>query len=199
MDVPRTLPERLFLLACDLERERLTARFDLGMALRAAALSDLLLDGRVEDAGGSPAVTRKPPPDDPFLLAAYERIAAVGPRSWQRWIRRAEPGTVRTVRDRLEETRQIRVEPRGLLPARITVRDRRAAKRHLALVQTGLRRPPSRLNPRDEAVLALALAARLRTVATVFDRRRHAERVRPLVAEPIPRALRRAIRARHNS
>jgi hypothetical protein len=47
MELPESLPARVYLLAYDRRRQRLTARPQLGFLLRAAAMADLELGGRV--------------------------------------------------------------------------------------------------------------------------------------------------------
>ncbi len=47
MELPESLPARLYLLAYDRRRQRLTARPQLGFLLRAAAMADLELGGHV--------------------------------------------------------------------------------------------------------------------------------------------------------
>ncbi|MFL6056949.1 MAG: GPP34 family phosphoprotein, partial [Actinoallomurus sp.] len=56
MSLPRSLPARLYLLAYDLDKERMTSRTQLGLVLRAAALADLYLDRRLADEDGKARV-----------------------------------------------------------------------------------------------------------------------------------------------
>ncbi|TDO68297.1 Golgi phosphoprotein 3 GPP34 [Kribbella sp. VKM Ac-2571] len=58
---PDSLAARVFLLAYDPERGRLTARSKLGKVLRAAVLIDLQLNGNIEDDGGRARVTTPEP------------------------------------------------------------------------------------------------------------------------------------------
>jgi hypothetical protein len=50
---PDTLPAKLYLLACDVDRHRLTDRRDLGYLLRGAVLADLSLRGCLSDDDGT--------------------------------------------------------------------------------------------------------------------------------------------------
>jgi hypothetical protein len=52
MTLPESLPARLYLLAYDTEKNRVTAQSQLGLVLRGAALADLYLTGRVTDENG---------------------------------------------------------------------------------------------------------------------------------------------------
>ena len=199
MDLPRSLPARLYLLAYDTKKERMTARGRLAMVVRAAALADLHLDGRLADDDGRPrAVPGAPVPEpDPVLDPALQRIAGERPRSWQRWVRTDERGTLRAVRDQLEAARWIRVDRRTLLPDRVRVREPYRVQRYATALQTGLR-PGARLDPRDGAVLALAATGELSTVITGRQRREHRRRIEELAdgAWPVVRALKKAIQAK---
>ncbi len=50
--LPESLPARLYLLAYDTEKNRMTAGSQLGLVLRAAALADLYLTERLTDEAG---------------------------------------------------------------------------------------------------------------------------------------------------
>lgn len=191
-----TLPERMYLLAYDLDREKLTARSELGLIMRAAALAELMGSGRVTDENGKPHVTDARPCGVPMLDDLLAEIGAAGPRSWQRWIRKQERKASRAWRDHLEKNRQIKVDARMLLPDRVTLRDRRAVKQLQTETRAALR---GSTDARTEAALALALAGGLKTVASGADKRKHKDRVRELTEQPIPRALRRAIRTKRSA
>ena len=51
--LPESLPARLYLLAYDTEKNRMTAGSQLGLVLRAAALADLYLTERLTDEAGN--------------------------------------------------------------------------------------------------------------------------------------------------
>ena len=55
MQQPDSLPAQLFLLAVDPQRRRLVSRTEMGYVLRAAALVELQLAGRLVDDGGRPS------------------------------------------------------------------------------------------------------------------------------------------------
>lgn len=89
MKLPDTLPGRLYLLAYDPERERVTGGRNLDLLLRAAALTDLLRRGLLRDEGGKPVVTGPPPAGlDPVLAEQLTLIADSRPHRWQHWIQR---------------------------------------------------------------------------------------------------------------
>ncbi|KLL12926.1 MULTISPECIES: GPP34 family phosphoprotein [Protofrankia] len=210
MKLPESLPARLYLVSCDPDRERLTGRPYLGYLLRAAALTDLFLAGRLVDVRGRAqvippsAATGRVRDVDPLLEGILRKIERSSrPRSWKYWIRREARPTVRAVRDQLETAGWIRVEPRRILllfPAdTITVRDPRVVRELRGnagrVARGGV--PLARVDPYDAAVVALAAAARLKTVLTRAQRREHRARIAQLteLCGPPPIALRKVIAA----
>ncbi|MEU4292276.1 GPP34 family phosphoprotein [Kribbella sp. NPDC026596] len=189
---PDALPARLFLLAYDPQRGRLTARSNLGKVLRAAALTDLQLTGNLADDNGRARLTMAPAPYDPVLAGVLEDIRAVGPRKWRRWIDRRPRAIIRAVRDDLERAHLIRVEPHrilGLIPAdRITLRQPLVRRQILQSARDTLRpsRLVSRVDLRDAAVVVLASTADLRTVVTKDQRTRHKDRLAQLAVRVGP-------------
>ncbi|WP_433179862.1 GOLPH3/VPS74 family protein [Actinoallomurus sp. CA-150999] len=196
--LPRPLPQRLFLLAYSLDKERLTSRSQLGAVLRAAALADLLLDGHITEEDGRPKAVGRGPAGDPFLDTVLDQITAVdGPKSWQHWMRKTERKAMPAVAEQLRDAGLVTAEPRRLIPGdRFELRDRQVLTEYLATVQAALRQPAYQADPRDTAALALSIAGDFTTVAGLRERRRHKPRVRELIAEPVPRNLRRIIMAR---
>jgi Golgi phosphoprotein 3 (GPP34) len=81
MELPESLPARLYLLAYDRRRQRLTARTQLGYVLRAAALADLELRGNLTDQDGKARVAGDRVVADPVLDAVLQEIAGSRPRS----------------------------------------------------------------------------------------------------------------------
>ncbi|MEV4258970.1 GPP34 family phosphoprotein, partial [Spirillospora sp. NPDC049652] len=163
--IPETLPQRMFLLAYDTRKQRLTLRGErLGYVLRAAALTELFLDGRLGEERGKP-VAGTPGPD-PYGVVA--QISATRPRPWPYWVRKDARRMVRTVRDELESGGWIRVRPRrvlGVFPATaIELRDPRVLKALAGGVTSALRgRPVAHVNSLDAAAVALAAAGEVRT------------------------------------
>ena len=91
MNLPESLPARMYLLAYDTGKNRLTARSQLGLVPRAAALTELYLAGQVADEEGRarPAGDRRPSrrPAGGLLVRADRRAPAA---PWHRWIGRGE-------------------------------------------------------------------------------------------------------------
>ncbi|MEU6753020.1 GPP34 family phosphoprotein [Spirillospora sp. NPDC046719] len=190
VEVPETLPARMYLLAYDLRKQRMTARgARLGYVLRGAALTELFLDGRLEERRGRPVPGT--PGEDPYGLVA--QISASRPRPWHHWVRREARSAVRTVRDELERGGWIRVRGRrvlGVFPAEeVTVRDPRVVKQLWGGASSALRgRPVAHVNSYDAAAVALAAAGGLKSVLPGSERRRHRRRIAELTARSGPAA-----------
>lgn len=198
VNVPEALPARMFLLAYDLRRQRMCkggAR--LGYVLRAAALTELYLDGRLGEERRRPVPGT--PGDDPYGVLA--QIAASRPRSWQHWVRKDSKAIVETVRDELARGGWIRVRTRrvlGVFPRReVAVTDPRVVKALWGGASSALRgRPVAHVNSYDAAAVALAAAGELKTVLPGADRRRYKRRIQELTARsgPAAPAVRKLIR-----
>jgi hypothetical protein len=196
MTLPESLPARLYLLAYDPEKNRVTAQSRLGLVLRAAALADLYLAGRVTDENGKVrAAGDRRPTGDRLLDEVLQQLAEHRPRSWQGWIARGQPA-VRTVRTQLEAGLCIRVEHRRILPDRVELRDRPAVQRYADELRAELRRPASRTEPRTAAVLALAARGEISTLISRSERREHRQQLDELAVYtgPIADALGKAWR-----
>jgi hypothetical protein len=198
MTLPESLPARLYLLAYDTEKNRLTAGSRLGLVLRAAALTDLYLAGRVTDENGKARADGDPrPAGDPVLDEMLQQLAGHKPRSWQGWIGHGRPA-IRTVSTELEAGLFIRVEHRRILPDRVELRDPYAVRQYAEELRAELRRPSSRPEPRTAAVLALADRGEITNLISRAERREHRQHLDELAActGPIADALRKAWRAR---
>ncbi|MCC9306449.1 GPP34 family phosphoprotein [Kitasatospora sp. RB6PN24] len=203
--VPDTLQGKLFLLAYDPDKGRLTSRSNLDLLLRAAGLADLLRLGLVRDDRGRPVAVAPAHADlDPLLAELLELIARSRPCSWQRWIGRRRP-TVREVRGSLADQGVVRLEERRVLglfrSVRIEPRDPRVRERLTAAVSAALCDPISRVEAADAALVALARAGELTVVLSRRQWREEKARIAELtdLCGPVPRALRRAIGSRRTA
>jgi hypothetical protein len=199
MTLPESLPARLYLLAYDTEKNRVTAQSQLGLVLRAAALADLYLAGRVMDENGKVrAADDRRPAGDPLLDEMLQQIAEDRPRSWRGWIARSRPPVVRAVRAQLEAGQHIRVEHRMILPDRVELLDRSAVQQYADELRARLRQPASRTEPRTAAVLALAARGEMAVVISRRERREYRQYLDELAAYtgPIADALRAAWRSK---
>ncbi|GAB3883368.1 GOLPH3/VPS74 family protein [Microbispora bryophytorum] len=199
MDVPGSLTAQLYLLAYDARKERVVANYRFPYLLRAAALTDLLLTGRIADDGGKVRVVSEDPLADPVLDGLLHQIAQSGPRPWRHWISKDGRATMRAVRDELETGRWIRVEPHRpflvFTRSHVRVRDTRVVKRLVSQVSTALTGPVSRVGDREAALIGLAAAGELGTILPRARRRAHEQRI-ALLSErggPVAPALRKVI------
>jgi hypothetical protein len=194
---PGSLPAQLYLLAYDPRKERLTARTQLGYLMRAAALTDLRLGGKIADGGRKVRVTNPGGVPDPVLAGVLREVADSRPRTWTSWVRRGERRTRLAVRAQLDADGWIRVEPRrvlGIFPTtRITIRDPLVIQRLTDRLGTALRGPDA--DPRAAALVALAAAGELRTVLPRAKAREYKRRIADLSERtgPAVPALRRVI------
>ena len=198
MALPESLPARLYLLAYDTEKNRVTGQSRLGLVLRAAALADLYLAGRVTDENGKARATGdRRPTGDPLLDEVLQQVTEHRPRSWQGWIAHGQPA-VRTVRTQLEAGRHIQVEHRMIRPDRVELQDRLAVQRYADEVRAELRGPASRTEPRTAAVLALSARGEIANVISHSERREYRQHLDELAVYtgPIADALRKAWRAK---
>jgi hypothetical protein len=199
-----SLPARIYLSAYDPTKNRLTGRGELGVLMRAAALTELLHSGRLRDVDGRPEVeagASRPEGQSGQILAEIEVSRR---RPWAHWIGRGEKAMWREVQDGLVAAGLIRLEPYRVLgifrATRVIVLDPMVVPRLHEAMSRVLRDhgPVERVDPRDAALVALAAAGGLRTA---FDRRtarEHKARIAELstVAGPAVAAVRKVIQAR---
>ncbi|MBB5922414.1 hypothetical protein FHR81_003466 [Actinoalloteichus hoggarensis] len=196
MDVPETLAPRLYLLACDLRRQRLVNRDYLGLVLRAAALDQLLTAGLLTDENGRPAtVDSGVTPTDRLQGDLLAAVAEEKPRAWKWWVRRHGRAAVDGVGEQLADAGLIR-ESQGrtlvILPARRVEVLRPEIVEELRRRVTEVLRedvPVERVDRQDAAMVSLAAEGQLPTVLSGGERRRHRARLAELRAHVGPTAL----------
>jgi hypothetical protein len=199
-DLPPRLPDRAFLVAYDVEKKKLSGGESHGQLIRAAALVELTLAGRLVDDNGKPRDTGGRT-GDPVLDAVLDQIAQSKPRTWRHWVEKDAKVTYQAVRDRLAANRVIAVTEGamlGIFPKKVVhVRDTRIVREQVA----GLRQvvlggtPTERLDQRDVALVPLVAAVELNTVFSGRERRDHRDRIRVLAesAGPAAKALRKVV------
>jgi Golgi phosphoprotein 3 GPP34 len=198
-DLPTRLPDRAFLIAYDVEKKKLTGDSQ-GQLIRAAALVELTMAGRLVDDKGRPRVTGGRT-DDPVLDAVLDQIEVSKPRTWRHWVEKDAKVTYKAVRERLASARVISVTDGtvlGIFQKKIvTVRDTRIVRELVG----DLRRvvlggsAPDELDARDVMLVPLVAAVELNTVFTGRERREHRDRIRELAdrAGPAAKALRKVV------
>jgi len=204
MELRPSLPAQVYLLAYRPDRGRLAQRSDLGLMLRAAALTELLQRGLLNDDRDKAAIGDPAPAGlDPLLAEVLEQVAASRPRRWEHWIKVGNRAAPRAVRDQLTEDGPLELTRHrvlGLFPTlRPALVDPAPHQRLLAEFTSALTDPLPRVEPWQAALVSLADAGRLRHVLSGRQRREHRSRIRDLtaLAGPAPSALRHAIQARH--
>ncbi|MFF9407653.1 GPP34 family phosphoprotein [Streptomyces anandii] len=202
-DGPLSLPARLYLLAWDTGRPRLTGTAHLHHLVRAGALTELAQRGLlVDDDGITTPVDLDARTGDPVLDGLLELVRESRPRRWRAWVTLRARYTLVAVREQLAAEGYLRAEKRrvlGIFPSVEYALDRVAVVDALNREARGVLegdRPPAEVSERDAAVVALAAAAELRTLGSGRDRRRHRRRIDELTersgsAAP---ALRRVVR-----
>ena len=179
-----SLPAQAYLLACDVDRERLPDRERAALLVRGAALTDLVLRHLVADADGRPVVTGSGGTGHLVLDDLLAELSADPHRRWRSWIRRDARRTLQSVEAQLDAAGVISLRTShllGLFPRRRpVVRDRASVERLKALVRNAFEAPLSEVDPGVAALAALVATAELNTVISRQDRRRHRGRIKEL-------------------
>ncbi|WP_030936291.1 GOLPH3/VPS74 family protein [Streptomyces sp. NRRL S-646] len=184
---PLSLPARLYLLAWDTNPTEVTAAARLHHLVRAGALTELAQRGLlVDDDGIATPADMDSLTGDAVLDGLLELVRESRPHRWQTWVTLHARVTLDAVREQLTAQGCLRAERKrvlGVFPsvehvlARADVVDTlRAAARQVLEGPV----PVAEVSERDAAVVALAAAAELPTLAPGKDRRRHHARVAEL-------------------
>ncbi|MGW0517476.1 GOLPH3/VPS74 family protein [Crossiella sp. NPDC003009] len=192
------LPEQLYLLACDPERRRVPERDKLGRVLRAAALTDLVLRGRLTDADDRPTTDSVKPTGDQLLDEVLAEVSRDKPRKWRAWVSRNHRPMLKQVQAGLARTGAISVRQRralGLFPVdEVTVHDAVGRERLRERVRSVVIEERTGAAA-ETALAALAATGELRMVLTARERRQHKAHIKELLAAigPAGPALRKVI------
>ncbi|MFD5248271.1 GPP34 family phosphoprotein [Amycolatopsis sp. NPDC058340] len=201
-----TLPQRMYLLGYDTERNRLDPASAVvrGSLLRAAAVAELILAGLLTDRDGRAERTAaaRPAPGDPFLAKVLEDAPGAKPRRWITVVDRDWHKAEDIVRDQLAAAGTITVgkhRAMGIFPVRdITLADPPQAdalrERVRDVVLSG--RDPAAA-PIEDAVLAvLSAEGDVHTVFSAKENRAHRNAIKALSAhvDTVLPGLRKAVR-----
>ncbi|AVT37154.1 GPP34 family phosphoprotein [Plantactinospora sp. BB1] len=201
MGVPGSLPQRIFVLAYNPAKGRLSLTVNLGILLRAAALADLYRSGHLTDERGRATIGVPHPCHDPVLDALLGEIANAKPDTWQHWMQRRQNATIRAVRQQLGEHGWVRLQPHkvlGLFPVtKVTIHDPRVREELLGRVDAALNQPLDRIDPADAATVAIVAAGGLDLVLDRRTRRANKQRIEQLAEQsgPIVPGLHQSIQA----
>ncbi len=201
-----SLPAKAYLLACDVAKGKLPDRHRAGLLIRGAAITDLVVRGRVADEDGRVTATGAGPTGELVLDEMLAEVAGERPRKWKWWVRKDARATLDALESQLDAAGVIELKTGrtlGLFPSRRPiVRDTAVVERLRALVDHTLRgaSPVSDVDASDAALTALVAAVELRHVVPGKDRRRYKDRIEELTerggdAVPALRKLFRELRA----
>ncbi|MFF4256719.1 GPP34 family phosphoprotein [Streptomyces sp. NPDC001663] len=169
----------MYLLAHDDAAEGPYDRSRTQLLVRAAALADLALRGRLGEDRGTVTVTGTEPTGDPVLDGVL-RDAAAG-RGWKQLVRRHRKRTLTEVEDRLAAAGILTVKaPRSRFGTRrSTMTDRAVPAVLRARVSEALQGdgPVWEIPAADAALLALAAAGGIRSVVSRQDRKTFRARI----------------------
>ncbi|MDF3301747.1 GOLPH3/VPS74 family protein [Streptomyces tropicalis] len=188
----------MYLLAHDDAAEGPWNRSRTELLVRAAALVDLALRGRLREHDGTVTVSGTEPTGDPVLDGVLRDAAGHG---WKHLVRRHRRRTLAQVEDRLAAAGLLTVEaPRTPFGTRrVTVTDRAAPAALRARVSAALHGdgPVQDVPTRDAALLALAAAGGVRTVVPRRDRKTCRARIDACTGRiaPLAPGLEKAVRA----
>ncbi|GAA2067427.1 hypothetical protein GCM10009801_14760 [Streptomyces albiaxialis] len=199
-----TLPQRLFLLCYTVRKEKfeLTNLQGRGQLLRAAALAELALDGRIGAEGGKGRRTATEPPEDTFLAEVWHEVPADKPKSWLSLVHGKAHASEKPVRLQLAATGAVTVQHdkwmKMLAVDRVTVMDPEGVRAEQETVREAV------LGGADPAAvpmdaLTMAVLAAETEVTSVFsgkERAGHKEALKALAARfdaAVP-GLRKALR-----
>ncbi|WP_181767613.1 GOLPH3/VPS74 family protein [Streptomyces albidus (ex Kaewkla and Franco 2022)] len=178
-----TLPAELYLLACDIEKEKLGRREVLGNVLRAAVLVELTDRGCLIDEDGKAHTVGDRRTGDPVLDDSLRAIAEDRrPRKWKALVQLHRKQVFQGVEQQLVRERIIGIEHRTWRYDKIVVKDTGLAKRLRAEAVETLTsgRPVEDFSTRQAALTALAALGELPSVASGKERREHKARIKAL-------------------
>ncbi|WP_328611495.1 GPP34 family phosphoprotein [Amycolatopsis sp. NBC_00345] len=155
-----SLPARVYLLACEGDKGRISDRRRVAMLVRAAAVTDLLLRGRLADHGGKASVTGRGPTGDLLLDDVLANLSEDGERSWRSLVRRDGADTLKSLELQLVAAGMLRQHTTRFLGRQVLeVADPASARRERGRAEAALRDPLSEVDTDDAALAALAAAA----------------------------------------
>ncbi|TLS47117.1 GPP34 family phosphoprotein [Streptomyces montanus] len=200
----QTLPQRLYLLCYTVDKGKfeLTNLQGRGQLLRAAALTQLTLDGLLAAKGGKVARRAAKPPSDPFLAEVWRDVPAEKPKHWLQFVHNKAHTAERPIREQLAATGAITIQHErwlGLLAVdRVAVNDPQQVLALQERVRNAvlLGSDPAAI-PVDELTMAVfATEVEVTSVFTGNERRTHKQALKTLAAhyDGVVPGLRKALR-----
>lgn len=166
----------MYLLAHDEAAEGPYDRSRTEFLVRAAALVDLTLRGRLREEGGAVAVSGAEPVGDPVLDSVLRDAAGHG---WKALVRRHRRRTLTQVENALATAGLLTVRRPRFGKRRLTVTDRAVPADLRARVSTALHGdgPVREIPAADAALLALASVGGIRSVVSRQDQKTYRARI----------------------
>ena len=184
-----SLPARLYLLAWDTTKLKVTGATHLPHLVRAGALTELAQRGLLADADG---IAKPTDPDgrtgDPVLDGLLELVEESRPHTWKTWVGLRARVTLDAVQAQLAADGYLRAEKTrvlGVFPSveyevdRVPMVDRLREEARQVLEGP---LPVEDVSERDAALVALAAGAELRTLLSGKEQREYKQRVEALAA-----------------
>lgn len=177
-----SLPAMLYLLSIDIDKEKLPDRKKIGYVLRAAALVELGLLGKLVDVDGKVHVTTEVGTGDPVLDKVLGEIAWNRDRKWKQWVRHDGSETLHAVESQLVSGGAIEIHARTLLADKVHAVDSVAIAKLRQRVLTTLSggQHIEKLDPYDLALTALAANGELGMAIPNKERKAHKDRISAL-------------------
>ncbi|MGW2783711.1 GOLPH3/VPS74 family protein [Streptomyces populi] len=179
-----SLPARLYLLAWDTTKRRITGSTHLHHLVRAGALTELAQRGLlVDDDGIVTPVHLDSRTGDVVLDGLLVLVSESRPRRWKSWVTCRARVTLDAVRAQLAAEGYLRAEKKrvlGIFPSVEYELDRVPAVEALRADAREVLEGPvpvADVGDRDAALVALAAAAELRTFASSGERKLHRVRI----------------------
>ncbi|MCZ4516430.1 GPP34 family phosphoprotein [Streptomyces sp. ActVer] len=182
-----SLPARLYLLAWDTTKLKVTDAAHLPHLVRAGALTELAQRGLLTDVDGIATPTD---PDaqtgDPVLDGLLELVEESRPHRWKTWVGLRARVTLDAVRAQLAADGYLRAEKTrvlGVFPSveyeidRVVAVDRLREEAREVLEGPG---PVEEVPEQDAALVALAAGAELRTLLSGKEQRQYKQRIEDL-------------------
>ncbi|WP_448331817.1 GOLPH3/VPS74 family protein [Streptomyces sp. DSM 41534] len=204
-----TLPQRLYLLCYTVEKGKfeLTNLQGRGQLLRAAALTELTLDGLLGSEGTKVIRSSSEPPGDPFLAEVWRDVPAQKPKSWLPLVHNKAHTAEKPVSAQLEARGAITVQHERRLKllavSRVAVNDPREVLALQEKVRAAvLGAPDPAAIPMDELTMAVfAAEVEVTSVFSGAERGGHKRALATLAAhfDTLVPGLRGALRASYLS
>lgn len=199
-----SLPQSLYLLCYSTDKEKfeLTNLQGRGQLLRAAALTQLALDGLLGAEGGKVVRRAATPPGDPFLAEVWRELPTEKPKRWLQFVHNKAHTAEKPIREQLAASGAITVQHEkrlGLIGVdRITVNEPEEVHAAQERVRNAVFHGPGQAAiPVDELTMAVfAAEVEVTSVFTGKERREHAQILKTFAAhyDTLVPGLRKALR-----